>query len=62
MCISVDASQHRLNHKSLISPNFFMGQPLTLPSMAIDGELVFTSMPTERQLRAALIERTGSEA
>ena len=35
---------------------------LTLPSMAIDGELVFISMPTERQLRAALIERIGSDA
>src|ERR1019366_1241199 len=28
MCLSVDASQHRLNHKSLISPNFFSGQTL----------------------------------
>jgi hypothetical protein len=30
MCISVDASQHRLNHKSLISPNFIMRQTLRL--------------------------------
>jgi hypothetical protein len=30
MCISVDASQHRLNHKSLISPNFIMRQTLSL--------------------------------
>jgi hypothetical protein len=29
MCISVDASQHRLNHKSLISPNFIMRQTLS---------------------------------
>jgi acyl carrier protein len=28
MWFSVDASQHRLNHKSLISPNFFSGQTL----------------------------------
>ncbi len=35
---------------------------LTLPSIVIDGKLVFTSMPTEKQLRAALIERTGSDA
>lgn len=32
---------------------------LTLPSIVIDGELVFTSMPTMNQLRAALVERTG---
>ncbi len=30
---------------------------LTLPSIASDGELVFTSMPTVAQLRKALIER-----
>jgi thioredoxin 1 len=30
---------------------------MTLPSIAIDGELVFTSMPTVKQLRAALIGR-----
>lgn len=35
---------------------------LTLPSIVIDGKLVFTSMPTVTQLRAALIERTGSDA
>lgn len=35
---------------------------LTLPSIVIDGELVFTSMPTVNQLRAALIERTGVRA
>jgi len=35
---------------------------ITLPSIAVDGELVFTSMPTATQLRAALIERKGSRA
>lgn len=31
---------------------------LTLPSVAVDGKLVFTSMPTVAQLRTALIERS----
>lgn len=31
---------------------------ITLPSIVIDGELVFTSMPTVAQLREALIKRT----
>jgi len=31
---------------------------ITLPSIVIDGELVFTSMPTVAQLRDALIKRT----
>ena len=31
---------------------------ITLPSIVIDGELVFTSMPTVTQLRDALIGRT----
>jgi hypothetical protein len=35
---------------------------LTLPSVVIDGELVFTSMPTVAQLRKALIERSGGRA
>ena len=35
---------------------------LTLPSIVIDGQLVFTSKPTVTQLRAALIERIGSDA
>lgn len=35
---------------------------MTLPSIVIDGELVFTSMPTARQLRAALIKRKGARA
>ncbi len=34
---------------------------LTLPSIVIDGELVFTSMPTVAQLREALIERNGAQ-
>jgi hypothetical protein len=35
---------------------------LTLPSIAIDGELVFTSMPTVAQLREALIMRNKGRA
>ena len=30
---------------------------MTLPSIIVDGELVFTSMPTVTQLRDALIDR-----
>ena len=33
---------------------------ITLPSIVVDGELVFTSMPTVAQLREALIERNGA--
>jgi glutaredoxin len=33
---------------------------LTLPSIAVDGELVFTSLPTSTQLRKALMKRTGA--
>ncbi len=32
---------------------------LTLPAIAIDGELVFTSLPGPAQLRAALLERVA---
>jgi glutaredoxin len=35
---------------------------LTLPSIVIDGELVFTSMPTVIQLREALIARNKGRA
>jgi len=35
---------------------------LTLPSIVIDGELVFTSMPTVTQLREALIARNKGRA
>jgi thioredoxin 1 len=35
---------------------------LTLPSIVIDGELVFTSMPTVTQLHEALMKRTGASA
>ncbi|KAB2846026.1 MAG: glutaredoxin [Hyphomicrobiaceae bacterium] len=35
---------------------------LTLPSIAIDGELAFTSMPTPEQLREALLRRIGKGA
>jgi thioredoxin 1 len=35
---------------------------MTLPSIVVDGELVFTSMPTVTQLRNALIERNKERA
>lgn len=35
---------------------------LTLPALAIDGALVFTSLPTERQLQSALTKRTTTGA
>jgi len=35
---------------------------LALPSIVIDGKLVFTSMPTAAQLREALIERNKGAA
>jgi thioredoxin 1 len=35
---------------------------LTLPSIAVDGDLVFTSLPTVAQLREALRKRTGASA
>lgn len=35
---------------------------LTLPSIVIDGELVFTSMPSAGQLREALIMRNKEVA
>lgn len=34
---------------------------LTLPSIAVDGELVFSALPTPRQFREALIRREGRE-
>jgi thioredoxin 1 len=35
---------------------------MTLPSIVIDGEVAFTSMPTVVQLRKALIERNRGRA
>ena len=35
---------------------------MTLPSIVIDGEVLFTSMPTVAQLRKALIERDRGRA
>ena len=35
---------------------------VTLPSILIDGELVFTSIPTHKQLRKALVERNRGRA
>ncbi len=34
---------------------------LTLPALAIDGELVFASLPTPEKLRRALLQRTGHD-
>ena len=34
---------------------------LTLPSIAIDGEVLFSWLPTARQLRRELIKRIGKE-
>ena len=34
---------------------------LTLPALAIDGELVFASLPTSEKLRRALLQRTGHD-
>ena len=34
---------------------------LTLPAIAIDGELVFAALPTPAQLRQALLQRAGRE-
>lgn len=33
---------------------------LSLPSVAIDGEVVFTSLPTAKQLRAALEKKAAA--
>ena len=35
---------------------------LTLPSIAIDGEVIFSSLPTPRQLRRELTKRIGKGA
>jgi hypothetical protein len=35
---------------------------VALPAVAIDGELVFSSLPTSRQLRRELTKRTGQNA
>jgi len=34
---------------------------ITLPSIAIDGEVLFSSLPTARQLRRELMKRIGKE-
>lgn len=33
---------------------------ITLPSIVIDGEVVFTSLPTRAQLCKALVQRSGA--
>lgn len=35
---------------------------LTVPSIAIDGKVVFSSLPTCRQLRRELVKRSGKGA
>jgi len=34
---------------------------LSLPAIVVDGELVFSSLPTPQQLRTALIRRNAKE-
>jgi len=34
---------------------------LTLPALAIDGELVFPALPTPEKLRQALLQRAGHD-
>jgi len=34
---------------------------LSLPAIVVDGELMFSSLPTPQQLRAALTRRNGRE-
>lgn len=34
---------------------------LSLPTIVVDGELVFSSLPTPQQLRAALVRRLARE-
>lgn len=34
---------------------------LSLPAIVVDGELVFSSLPTPQQLRAALARRNAAE-
>lgn len=35
---------------------------LTVPAIAIDGEVLFSSLPTCRQLRSEILKRIGKEA
>lgn len=35
---------------------------LSLPALALDGELVFAALPTPQQLREALLRRTAAGA
>lgn len=34
---------------------------LTLPAIVVDGELLFSTLPTPKQLRAALMRRSARE-
>ena len=51
-----DVEWHELNVLDELDHAVELGV-ITLPSIVVDGELVFTSMPTEEQLHTALIER-----
>jgi len=51
-----DIEWHELNVLEEIDHAVELGV-ITLPSVVIDGKLVFTSMPTAGQLREALIKR-----
>ncbi|MFB9269439.1 thioredoxin family protein [Bradyrhizobium erythrophlei] len=52
-----DVEWHELNVLDELDRATDLGV-ITLPSIVVDGELVFTSMPSVEQLRTALIERT----
>jgi thioredoxin 1 len=55
------AAQQAVQNLEWCEVNVALGV-LTLPSIAIDGKLVFTSMPTVAQLREALIARNRGAA
>jgi len=56
-----DVEWHEINVLNRLDHAVELGV-MTLPSIAIDGEVVFTSMPTVGQLRKALIERNQGRA
>jgi len=51
-----DVEWHEINILDSVDHAVELGV-MTLPSIVIDGEVAFTSMPTVVQLRKALIER-----
>jgi thioredoxin 1 len=56
-----DIEWHELDVRDNLDRAVALGV-LTLPSIAIDGKLVFNSMPTVTQLREALIMRNKGAA